>query len=130
MLTAEGQSKAQTSTWDPEKLCATSHLDLELDAVTSETSNVMWLPDLQTELAQFDTSNLNITNKIFNKATDANSISTFKPPEDTPVPPIVSPSAKRNPSTKPSEDQTRESDPHNDENTTPKDVANTLGAPL
>jgi len=67
MLTAEGQSKAQTSTWDSEKLCATSHLDLELDAVTSETSNVMWLPDLQTELVQFDTSNLNITNKSSTK---------------------------------------------------------------
>ena len=130
MLTAEGQSKAQTSTWDPEKLCATSHLDLELDAVTSETSNIMWLPDLQTEIAQFDTSNLNITDKIFNNATDADSISTFKSPENTPKTPIISPSTKRNPSMKPSEDQTRESDPRNEANTTPKDVENSLGAPL
>ena len=130
MLTAEGQSKAQTSTWDPEKLCATSHLDLELDAVTSETSNVMWLPDLQTELVQFDTTNLDITNTIFNRATDADSISTFKPSADTPAPPIVSPPAKRNPPTKPSVDQIRESDPRDDENTTPKDAASTLGAPL
>ena len=36
MLTSEGQVKAQQSTWDPDRLCATSHLDLELGAVTTE----------------------------------------------------------------------------------------------
>ena len=34
-LTAEGATSAQNSKWDSEKLCATSNIDLKLDAVTS-----------------------------------------------------------------------------------------------
>ena len=133
MLTAEGQSKAQTSTWDPEKLCATSNLDLELDAVTSESANLMWLPDLQTELVQFDTSNINLQNRIFEKATDADSVSTFKPAGNSTIPPIVSQPPKRasrSNESNSSNDQTRESGRRNHPNKTSKAAESSLGGPL
>ena len=77
MLTAEGAAKAQTSKWDPEKLCATSTLDIELDAVTTESKAFGWLPDLKEELIQFDISNIELQSSLHQRATDADSISTF-----------------------------------------------------
>ena len=130
MLTSDGQAKAQTSKWDPDKLCATSNLDLELDAVTSETSNVVWLPELKLELSQFQTTNNDMTNKIFTRATDADSVSTFKPPADASNPPIVTPTSKGIPREPISDNQTRESDSRKDANTTSKDAASTLEASL
>jgi len=135
MLTAEGQVKAQSSTWDPEKLCATSSLDLELDAVTNESNTVAWLPDLQTELIQLDTTNMEIKNKIYDKATDADSVSTFQPNSNSTDPtPVVTPNSSKkrsnrtNPST--SSHQTRESGGSDDVNTTSKEAASSLEAPL
>ena len=129
MLTAEGQVKAQSSSWDPEKLCATSHLDLELDAVATESSHVVWLPDLQTELIELDTTNLDLNNRIYEHATDADSISTFKPANDTQAPPIVSPPGKKtNPN--PSLVQPREAVPRIDGNEPSKDAVSSLEAPL
>jgi len=78
MLTAEGSVSAQNSKWDPEKLCATSNVDLELDAVTSESLAFGWLPDLQEEMIQFDTSNIELQSNLHRRATDADSISTFQ----------------------------------------------------
>ena len=69
MLTAEGQVKVQSSTWNPETLCTISHLDLELDAVTSETSHVGWLSDLQNEIIYLDTTNLDLNNRIYEHTT-------------------------------------------------------------
>ena len=71
--------KALQTTWDPDKLCATSHLDLELDAISNESSNLSWLPDSKTNMIQFDIPNIDIQNKIFEKANGADSISTFQP---------------------------------------------------
>ena len=77
MMTAEGAIKAQQCPWDPVKLCATSKLDLELDAVTSESQkNKAWLIDKPKNL-KFDIPALEIQNNIYNRATDADSISTF-----------------------------------------------------
>ena len=45
MLHSEAQMKALQTTWDSEKKCSTSQLDLELDAVTIESSNLSWLPE-------------------------------------------------------------------------------------
>ena len=47
MLNSEGQMKALQSTWDPEKLCTSSHLDLELDALTTESYNLSQLPEFK-----------------------------------------------------------------------------------
>jgi len=47
MLSADGSAQAHSSKWDPETLCATSNLDLELDAVANESSDKGWLPSLQ-----------------------------------------------------------------------------------
>ena len=77
MLTAEGAVNAQNSKWDPEKMCATSTLDLELDAVTSESQTFEWLPEIQKELSQFDTSNVELQSELHRRAPDADSISTF-----------------------------------------------------
>ena len=134
MLTAEGQAKAQSSSWDPEKLCATSSLDLELDAVANESNTLAWLPDLKSEFIQLDTTNMELKNKIYNKATDADSISTFKsntnPINSTS---LVSPSpnevSERNsPST--SHHQTRESNDDDNGNTTSKDAVSSLEGSL
>jgi len=37
MLSAEGAAQAHRSKWDPETLCATSNIDLKLDAITNES---------------------------------------------------------------------------------------------
>ena len=129
MLTAEGQVQAQSSSWDPEKLCATSRLDLELDAVATETSHVVWLPDLQTEIIELDTSNLDLNNRIYEHATDADSISTFKPANDTQAPPIVSPTGKKsNPN--PSLVQPREAVLRSNGSEPSKDAVSSLEVPL
>ena len=134
MLTAEGQAKAQSSSWDPEKLCATSSLDLELDAVANESNTLAWLPDLKSELIHLDTTNMELKNKIYDKATDADSISTFQsntnPINSTS---IVSPSPnesnERN-SSSTSHHQTRESNDSDNGNTTSKEAASSLGGSL
>ena len=67
MLNSEGQMKTLQSTWDPKNLCSTSHLDLELDAVTTELSNLSWLPELKIEMMQFDMSNIDLQEFFFPK---------------------------------------------------------------
>ena len=79
MLSAEGAVQAQRSKWDPETLRATSQLDLELDAVASESADKGWLPTLELETIEIDTSNIEWQTEIHNRATDADSISTFAP---------------------------------------------------
>ena len=135
MLTAEGQAKAQSSSWDPEKLCATSSLDLELDAVANETNTLAWLPDLKSEIIQLDTTNMEIKNRIYDKATDADSVSTFQPNQNIiNSTSIVTPtlneknSEKDNSST--SRHQTRESDNSDNDNTTSKVAESSLGGSL
>ena len=110
-------------------MCATSRLDLELDAVASETSHVVWLPDLQTEIIELDTSNLDLNNRIYEHATDADSISTFKPANDTQAPPIVSPTGKKsNPN--PSLVQPREAVLRSNGSEPSKDAVSSLEVPL
>jgi len=77
MLSAEGAAQAHRSKWDPEKLCATSNIDIELDAVTNESSDKGWLPELKLEILDFDTTNLEWQTQLHTRATDADSISTF-----------------------------------------------------
>jgi len=77
MLTTEGPVSAQNSKWDLEKLCATSNIDLELDVIISESQTFGWLPDLENNLIHFDTSNIKLQTDLYQKATDADSISTF-----------------------------------------------------
>ena len=50
ILNSEGHIKALQSRWDPEKLSATSHLDLELAAVTNESSTISWLPESKIDM--------------------------------------------------------------------------------
>jgi len=78
MLTAEGATSAQNSKWDSEKLCATSNIDLELDAVTSESLAFGWFPDLQEDIIIFNTSNIKLQSNVHQRATDVDSISTFQ----------------------------------------------------
>jgi len=77
MLTAEGAVGVQNSKWDPEKWCATSNIDLELDAVTSESRSFGLFLDLQENLIQFDTTNIELQSDLHRRATVADSISTF-----------------------------------------------------
>jgi len=77
MLTAEGSVAANQSTWDEDKLCATSNLDLELDAIDLESSNKSWLKDISEEIIAFDTSQIEMQGKLHQRSTDADSISTF-----------------------------------------------------
>ena len=77
MLTAEGAVAANQSTWDEEKLCATSNLDLELDAIDLESSNKSWLKEINEEIITFDTSQIEMQGKLHQRSTDADSISTF-----------------------------------------------------
>ena len=77
MLSADGVAKAHSSKWDPENLCATSNLDLELDAVATESSDKGWLPSLQLEVVEFDTENIEWQAELHKRATDADSVSTF-----------------------------------------------------
>ena len=77
MLSADGVAKARSSKWDPENLCATSNLDLELDAVATESSDKGWLPSLQLEVVEFDTENIEWQAELHKRATDADSVSTF-----------------------------------------------------
>ena len=77
MLSADGMAKAHSSKWDPEKLCATSNLDLELDAVATESLDKGWLPTLQMEVVEFDTKNLEWQAELHKRSTDADSVSTF-----------------------------------------------------
>ena len=77
MLSAEGAAQAHRSKWDPETLCATSNIDLELDAITNESSDKGWLPELKLEILDFDTTNLEWQTQLHTRATDADSISTF-----------------------------------------------------
>ena len=79
MLTAEGAVKAQQSQWDEENLCATSNLDIELDAIELESTNKSWLPVLQDDILEFNTTQIEMQNKLHQRATDADSISTFAP---------------------------------------------------
>ena len=74
---AEGAAQARRSKWDNETLCATSNLDLELDATANESSDKGWLPELQLEILDFDTANLEWQTNLQNRVTDADSISTF-----------------------------------------------------
>ena len=77
MLSADGMARAHSSKWDPENLCATSNLDLELDAVATESSDKGWLPTLQMEVVEFDTENIEWQAELHKRATDADSVSTF-----------------------------------------------------
>jgi len=79
MLTAEGAVKAQQSLWDEENLCATSNLDIVLDAIDLESTNKSWLPTLQDGILEFNTSQIEMQNKVHESATDTDSISTFAP---------------------------------------------------
>ena len=137
MLTAEGSVSAQNSKWDPEKLCATSNVDLELDAVTSESLAFGWLPDLQEEMIQFDTSNIELQSNLHRRATDADSISTFQK-NSTPIMKkitnLISPNLQTNqhPSITPdkiNEREIRESPTQGNMNTS-SSTTDALGAPL
>ena len=77
MLTAEGAVKANESKWDEENLCATSNLDLELDAIELESSNKAWIPNLKEDIIAFDTNQIEMQGKLHDRATDADSVSTF-----------------------------------------------------
>jgi len=77
MLTAEGAVKANESKWDEENLCATSNLDLELDAIELESSSKAWLPELQDDIIAFDTAQIEMQGKLHIRSTDADSVSTF-----------------------------------------------------
>jgi len=78
MLSAEGAAQTHRSKWYPETLYATSNIDLELDAITNESSDKGWLPGLQLEILDFDTTNLEWQAQLHTtRATDADSISTF-----------------------------------------------------
>ena len=77
MLTAEGAVKANESKWDEENLCATSNLDLELDAIEMESSAKAWLPELKDDIVAFDTAQIEMQGKLHNRSTDADSVSTF-----------------------------------------------------
>ena len=77
MLTAEGAVKANESKWDEENLCATSNVDLELDAIEMESSNKSWLPELKEDIIAFDTKQIEMQGKLHDRATDADSVSTF-----------------------------------------------------
>ena len=77
MLTAEGAVRANESKWDEENLCATSNLDLELDAIELESSAKAWLPKLQDDIVAFDTAQIEMQGKLHNRSTDADSVSTF-----------------------------------------------------
>ena len=78
MLTTEGASQATSSQWDEEKLCAISHLDLELDAVFDEADSKDWLQNDKFPLIQFDHKQLSRDALLHTKATDADSVSTFR----------------------------------------------------
>ena len=128
MLNPEGQIKALQRTWDPETLCATSHLDLELDATTNESSNISWLSESNTKI-QIDIPNIDLQNRIFEKASDADSVSTFQTNHKDPHHnSIISPTPKKN--TKASHQQTREFVDSDDENKTSKDAESSLEDPL
>jgi len=75
LLTVEGAVKAHQSQWDEENLCATSNLDIELVAIELESTNKSWLPTLQDDILEFNTSEI----EMQNSTTDADSISTFAP---------------------------------------------------
>lgn len=77
MLSTDGVAKAHSSKWDPETLCATSNLDLELDAVATESSDKGWLPSLQMEVVEFNTENIEWQAELHKRATGADSVSTF-----------------------------------------------------
>ena len=110
--------KALQSTWDPETLCATSRLDLELDAITNESSNISWLSESNTKI-QFDIPNIDLQNKIFKKASDADSVSTFQINHKyLHQSSIISPTPNEN--TKASHQQIREFVDSNDEKKTPR----------
>ena len=132
---ADGQAKAQSSSWDPEKLCATSSLDPELDAVTNETNTLAWLPDLKSEIIQLDTTNMEIKNRIYDKATDADSVSTFQPNQNvinstSIVTPTSNEKNSENDISSTSHHQTRESDNSNNDNITSKEAASSLEGSL
>ena len=65
MLTAEGVVKVQQSQWDEENLCATSNLDIELDAIELESTNKSWLPVLQDDVLEFNTSQIEMQNRLW-----------------------------------------------------------------
>ena len=128
MLNPEGQMKALQSTWDPETLCATSNLDLELDAITTESSNITWLSEPKTNI-QVEIPNIDLQNKIFEKASDADSVSTFQiNHKDSHHSSIISPTPNKN--IKASHQQTREFVDSHDENKTSKDAESSLEDPL
>ena len=79
MMSAEGAAQAHNSKWDPELLRATSKVDIELDAVASESVDKGWLPSLEMEAIELDTSNVEWQTELHKRATDADSISTFQP---------------------------------------------------
>ena len=45
--------------------------------MTSESHTIEWLPELQKEIFQFDTSNIDLQSELHRRATDADSVSTF-----------------------------------------------------
>jgi len=137
MLTAEGATSAQNSKWDSEKLCATSNIDLELDAVTSESLAFGWLPDLQEDIIQFDTSNIELQSNLHRRATYADSISIFQK-NRTPIikknTNVISPNLQENHQSsitpdKINERETRESPTQGNMNTS-SSTTDALGAPL
>ena len=134
MLNSEGQMKPLQSTWDPEILCATSHLDLELDAVANESSNLSWLPESKIDMMQFDISNIDLQNKIFSKATDEDSVSTFQPNQNHPhqssiISSLPNKTDNEN-STKASHKKNREFVDSDDDNRTSNEVESSFNDPL
>jgi len=65
MLTAEEAIKAQQSQWDEENLCATSDLGIKLDAIELESTKKLWLPTLPDHILEFNTSEIEIQNKLY-----------------------------------------------------------------
>ena len=85
MMSAEGAVQAHSSKWDPEMLRATSKVDIELDAVASESVDKGWLPTLEMETIELDTSNVEWQTELHKRSTDADSISTFQPNKKPPL---------------------------------------------
>ena len=77
MLKEEGASQATSSQWDEEKLCAISHLDLELDAVFDEADAKYWLKEAQLSLIQLYHKQMASDALLHAKSTNSDSVSIF-----------------------------------------------------
>ena len=77
MLSAEEAAQAHRSNRDHNSLCTTFQIDITLDVVAPKSVNKGWLPSLQLETIELDTSNIEWQTELHKRATDADSVSTF-----------------------------------------------------